>query len=93
MTHSLAMSTMPDVKAQMAVEHWKSMRKFIQHHLDELRDTQLANKNVTQRALALEEPWYKALVEATIVLLKHTDSELVQARKEQAIVSKFTTIQ
>jgi hypothetical protein len=87
------MATLPDMKAQMVVDHWKSMKAYIQHHLDELHETHLSHKNVTQRALALEEPWFKALVESTKLFLSHADEHLVQARKEQAIVTKFTKTQ
>jgi hypothetical protein len=87
------MSTIADMKAEVAVQHWASMKKFIEHHMTELRENQMVHKNVTQRALALEEPWYKSVLETTKILHKMVCDEEVNARKEKAIVNKFTTIQ
>ena len=81
------------MKAELVVNHWKSMKVYMQHHLDELREHQLAHKNATQKELALHEPWYVAVVAQTTAMIKTADDNLVQARREQAIVSKFTTIQ
>jgi hypothetical protein len=87
------MSTLPDMKAEAVVQHWKSMKQYMQHHLDELRENQISHKNPTQQELAIQEPWYVATVAQTRAMMKTADDNLVQARREQAIVSKFTTIQ
>lgn len=87
------MSTLPDMKAEAVVQHWMSMKQYMQHHLDELRENQISHKNVTQQELAVNEPWYLCVVAQTRALIKMADDNLVLARKEKAIVAKFTTTQ
>lgn len=63
-------------KAQVAVDHWQSMKTFIQYHIDELNSRG-------------RHQWLMPVIETTKIFLKQAEKELELAQKELAVMKKY----